>query len=144
MGEEQVLLVAVGEAGEARGDPDHDLLDPAEGPAPDPGAVADPQRAHPRPAIHAVHMVASEPRVSIVIPNRDGATPRGGRPYLDMVMGTLTEQVFRDFEVIVVDNGSTDGSPAYVRDRWPEVTVVELGENLGFSAAVNRGREAGR
>jgi len=89
-------------------------------------------------------MAASEPKVSIVIPNRNGATPRDGRPYLDMVMGTLAEQSFRDFEAIVVDNGSTDGSPGYVRERWPEANVVELGENLGFSAAVNRGCEAGR
>jgi GT2 family glycosyltransferase len=89
-------------------------------------------------------MATSEPRVSIVIPNRNGATPRDGLPYLDMVMGTLAEQSLRDFEVIVVDNGSTDDSPAYVRERWPEATVVELGENRGFSAAVNRGLAAGR
>ena len=89
-------------------------------------------------------MAASEPKVSIVIPNRDGATPREGLMYLEMVMGTLAEQSFRDFEVIVVDNGSTDDSVAYLREHWPEVKVVELGENQGFPAAVNRGIAAGR
>lgn len=89
-------------------------------------------------------MAASEPKVSIVIPNRDGATPRKGLLYLDMVRETLAEQSFRDFEVIVVDNGSTDDSPGYVRERWPDADVVELGENRGFSAAVNRGIASGR
>lgn len=89
-------------------------------------------------------MDASEPKVSIVIPNRDGATPRGGLVYLDLVMGTLAEQSFRDFEVIVVDNGSSDDSVAHVREGWPDAQVIELGENRGFSAAVNRGIAAGR
>jgi GT2 family glycosyltransferase len=89
-------------------------------------------------------MAASEPKVSIVIPNRDGATPREQGVYLDLVMGTLAEQSFRDFEVVVADNGSSDDSVAYLRERWPEVEVVELGENRGFSAAVNRGMAAGR
>jgi GT2 family glycosyltransferase len=89
-------------------------------------------------------MAASEPKVSIVIPNRDGATTRKGLVYLDLVMGTLAKQSFRDFEVIVADNGSTDGSVPYLREKWPDVKVVELGENRGFSAAVNRGVAAGR
>lgn len=41
-------------------------------------------------------------------------------------------------EVWLVDNGSTDGSVAYVRERFPWVRVMELGENLGFSEAYNR------
>ena len=39
--------------------------------------------------------------------------------------------------VWVVDNGSTDGSVAMARAEFPEVTVVEAGENLGFGRAVN-------
>ena len=89
-------------------------------------------------------MAASEPKVSIVIPNRDGATPRKQGVYLDLVKDTLAEQSFRDFEVVVVDNGSSDDSVAYLRENWPEAKVVELGENRGFSAAVNAGIAAGR
>jgi GT2 family glycosyltransferase len=89
-------------------------------------------------------MASSEPKVSIVIPNRDGATPRNGLTYLEMVMRTLAEQSFRDFEVIVVDNGSSDDSVGYLRESWPDVRTVELGENRGFSAAVNAGIAAGR
>jgi GT2 family glycosyltransferase len=89
-------------------------------------------------------MAASEPKVSIVIPNRDGATARDGLTFLDLIRDTLAEQIFRDFEVIVVDNGSSDGSAAHVREGWPEASVIELGENRGFSAAVNSGVAAGR
>jgi GT2 family glycosyltransferase len=89
-------------------------------------------------------MAASEPKVSIVIPNRDGVTPRNGLTFLEMVMGTLAEQSFRDFEMIVVDNGSTDGSVAHLREHWPEARVIELGENRGFSGAVNPGIASAR
>ena len=40
-------------------------------------------------------------------------------------------------EVLVVDNGSRDGSPAMVRERFPDVTLLEPGRNLGFAAANN-------
>lgn len=45
--------------------------------------------------------------------------------------------------VIVCDNGSTDGTPERVCAAFPEVRVVELGENLGFPKACNRGVGAG-
>jgi GT2 family glycosyltransferase len=46
---------------------------------------------------------------------------------------------YRSIRIIVVDNGSTDGSPARLRERFPEVTVIENGRNLGFAAASNIG-----
>jgi N-acetylglucosaminyl-diphospho-decaprenol L-rhamnosyltransferase len=45
--------------------------------------------------------------------------------------------------VIVCDNGSTDGTVAHLRRSFPEVRVVELGANLGFPTACNRGVDAG-
>ena len=39
--------------------------------------------------------------------------------------------------IIVADNGSTDGSVDRVRERWPAVTVLEMGRNAGFAAANN-------
>jgi GT2 family glycosyltransferase len=45
--------------------------------------------------------------------------------------------------VIVCDNGSTDGTSDRLRDSFPEARVVELGQNLGFSVACNRGVQAG-
>src|SRR6266511_5862594 len=44
---------------------------------------------------------------------------------------------------IVCDNGSTDGTPRRVRESFPETRVIELGANVGFPAACNRGAQAG-
>ncbi len=74
----------------------------------------------------------------IVIPNWNG------RHMLEICLPSLYNQRFDNFTVIVVDNGSTDGSADYLRNNYPQVEVVELQENCGFSAAVNRGIEAGR
>ena len=72
-------------------------------------------------------------RVAIVIPNRNGAD------LLTSCLGSLREQSFESFEVIVVDDGSTDGSPDLVARDFPGVRVVRLKGNSGFSAAVNAG-----
>jgi N-acetylglucosaminyl-diphospho-decaprenol L-rhamnosyltransferase len=45
----------------------------------------------------------------------------------------------RSFEVIVVDNASSDGVVEMLRSEWPTVAVVEMGENAGFARANNRG-----
>ena len=45
-------------------------------------------------------------------------------------------------EIVVVDNGSRDGSPARVRASWPAVRVIEAGRNLGYAAANNAGIRA--
>ena len=45
--------------------------------------------------------------------------------------------------VIVCDNGSSDGTPERLRASFPEAQVLELGANLGFSSACNRGVRAG-
>ena len=87
-------------------------------------------------------MERTGPRVSVVIPNRNGVgTAEGGR-YLEMVLSTLREQSFQDFDVTVVDNGSIDGSVEYLEREWPEVRALAMGENAGFAAAVNRGIES--
>lgn len=44
-----------------------------------------------------------------------------------------------DFEVIVSDNGSTDGSVEMIKAEFPQVILIENGANLGFGAANNRG-----
>ena len=73
--------------------------------------------------------------VSVVIPTWNG------RALLDVVLESLERQSLAADEVIVVDNGSTDGTVEHLRSRRPSVTVVALGENTGFAAAVNRGIE---
>lgn len=60
---------------------------------------------------------------------------------LESIIG-LTQGL--DFEVIVADNGSTDGSVEYVRSHFPKVSVVENGCNLGFGAGNNAGIHVAR
>jgi GT2 family glycosyltransferase len=76
-------------------------------------------------------------RVAVVIPSWNG------RDQLATVLESLEEQRFRDFDTVVVDNGSTDGTVEYLRESWPDVRVVSLDRNIGFAAAVNRGIERG-
>jgi GT2 family glycosyltransferase len=47
-----------------------------------------------------------------------------------------------DFETVLVDSGSTDNSLDFVAERFPEVRLIPLGENRGFSGAVNAGIES--
>ena len=75
------------------------------------------------------------PTFSIIIPNWNG------RQHLETCLPSLRCQRYRNFEVILVDNGSSDGSQAYVRESFPEVRLVELGENRGFTGACNAGHQ---
>jgi GT2 family glycosyltransferase len=61
--------------------------------------------------------------------------------YLSRCLNALAVQTFKDFEVVLVDNGSTDGSLDEVESRWPGLTlrVERLDENRGFAAANNLG-----
>ena len=65
-----------------------------------------------------------------------------GKSLLPICLSSLRRQSFRDFETLVVDNGSTDGSRKLLARDFPEVRVISLGENRGFSAAVNAGIRA--
>ncbi len=76
-------------------------------------------------------------RISIIIPNWNGAH------HLPACLDSLQAQTFRDFEVIVADNGSHDDSRA-VLARYPEVRVLTLGENRGFTGACNAGFRVAR
>jgi GT2 family glycosyltransferase len=66
--------------------------------------------------------------------------------HLPRCLECLTTQTFKDFEVILVDNGSTDGSLDGVEDSWPALIlrVERLGENKGFAAANNLGASLAR
>lgn len=78
------------------------------------------------------------PAASIIIPHWNG------KQHLDDCLGSLRRQSFTDFEVILVDNGSTDGSQAYVQAQFPEVQLLALGQNRGFTGACNAGILAAR
>lgn len=78
-------------------------------------------------------MSGATPRVTVVIPNWNGER------HLAECLDSLRAQSFRDFDVVVVDNGSTDSGVQLVCASYPEVRVIESGSNLGFAGAVNLG-----
>jgi hypothetical protein len=67
---------------------------------------------------------------TIIIPNYNGIK------YLEKCLACLRGE---PAHIIVVDNGSTDGSPELAAERFPEVQLVQLDRNYGFCGAVNRG-----
>ena len=71
--------------------------------------------------------------ITIVIPNLNGMR------WLEGCLGSLRKQTDRDFETILIDNGSDDGSVDFVRARFPEVKVRAYHRNTGFCRAVNAG-----
>ena len=72
------------------------------------------------------------PRVSVIILNWNG------KKFLKECLESLAAQAFRDFETVLLDNGSQDGSVAYLCEAFPWVRVIELPENIGFAAGNNR------
>ena len=67
-----------------------------------------------------------------------------GRRLLARCLASLLAQTARDFAVLVVDNGSTDGSADLAARDFPSVSVLRLDRNRGFAAAANRGIAASR
>ena len=83
-------------------------------------------------------MSGAGPRASVVIPTWNG------RQLLRAALTALRAQTFRDFETVVVDNGSTDGTADMLRSEFPDAVVVAFPENRGFAVAVNAGVHAAR
>ena len=62
-----------------------------------------------------------------------------GIEYLGACLRAVLAQDYPDFEVIVVDNGSVDGSPAFVAEHYPQVKLIYNERNLGFAIGNNVG-----
>ena len=80
-------------------------------------------------------MRASPPEVAVVVLNWNGWADT------EPCLASLRDAGYPHLHVILVDNGSTDGSPGKVRAAFPEVEVLETGANLGFAGGNNRGLE---
>ncbi len=74
--------------------------------------------------------------LTVIIPNYNG------KQYLNDCIKSLRKQSYKDFDIIVVDNGSTDGSVEFLSKNFPEVEVIDLKDNTGFANAVNVGIKA--
>lgn len=72
------------------------------------------------------------PRISVILVNWNG------RSHLARCLPALAAQTWPDLEVVVVDNGSTDGSAAWLAEAWPAARVISLDHNAGFAEANNR------
>jgi N-acetylglucosaminyl-diphospho-decaprenol L-rhamnosyltransferase len=59
-------------------------------------------------------------------------------PHLDRFLASLSLATDLDVQVLMADNGSTDGTPQAAAQRYPEARLLATGANLGYGAAVNR------
>lgn len=73
--------------------------------------------------------------VSVIVVNYNGVE------LLEECLGAVAVQTYPRFEVILVDNGSTDGSVEFVREHYPKTILIESPRNLGFSGGNNLGAE---
>ena len=78
----------------------------------------------------------AEKKVSIIVVNWNG------QRFLEDCLSSLTRQTYANREIIFVDNGSTDSSVNYVKEKFPEVKIVELRENTGFTGGNAAGLKA--
>jgi len=73
------------------------------------------------------------PRVTIITLNWNGKADT-----IDCV-ASLRKLNYTNFDIIVVDNGSTDGSKSTILARFPDITVLENARNLGYARGFNSG-----
>lgn len=73
-------------------------------------------------------------KTTVVIPNYNG------KEFLKDCLDSLQKGTIVP-AIVVVDNGSSDGSTAFIKEHYPQVQVIAFSENRGFSAAVNAGIE---
>ncbi len=77
----------------------------------------------------------SDPLISIIIVHYNH------KELLETCLSGLLEQTYPHFEIILVDNGSTDGSVPYVNKHFPSVTIIKNKTNVGFAEGNNIGVE---
>ncbi len=71
------------------------------------------------------------PLTSIIVLNWNGKT------FLEACFNSIRDQTSTDYEAILADNNSSDGSAEFVRENYPDVDVLALEENLGYTGANN-------
>ncbi len=74
-----------------------------------------------------------KPLVSIVITNWNG------KDHIEECLTSLLKQSYKNYEVIFVDNGSTDGSVEFIKKKFPKIKLIQNKKNNGFAKANNQG-----
>lgn len=77
-------------------------------------------------------------KVTIVIPNYNG------KHFMEPCLSSLSKQTYKNFHILVVDNASSDGSIEYMEENYPDIELIKLQKNYGFSKAVNIGIQHSR
>lgn len=81
----------------------------------------------------------ASPLLSVIIPNWNG------KHFLEDCIDSLRGQTFKDFEIILVDNGSTDGSADFAKARYGDsIRIIRNKKNLGFTGGNNVGIQAAK
>ena len=62
-----------------------------------------------------------------------------GKYLLDDSVGSYLKNTYQNFEVVVIDNGSADGTNDYVKEKFPEAELIRLEKNKGYSGGFNFG-----
>ena len=84
-------------------------------------------------------MAAANPLVTVLLPVRNGSA------HLPAALESIFAQTFSDFELLVIDDGSTDATPEILRAvRDPRLRVVTNPQNIGLVPTLNRGLELAR
>ncbi len=59
-------------------------------------------------------------------------------PFIPELLASIEKQTFQDFQVVIVDNASSDGIESFLQESYPQVRFIRNARNLGFSAAHNQ------
>jgi len=71
--------------------------------------------------------------VSVIVLNWNGGK------FISTCIQSVLDQTYREIELVVVDNASTDGSVDLIKRNFPHIRLIENPTNLGFSKAINQG-----
>ena len=74
-------------------------------------------------------------QISIIIPHWNGIK------VLSECLASLKKSTFKSFEIIIVDNASKDGSQDWIKENYPDITLLENKMNYGYAGGCNRGAE---
>ncbi len=73
------------------------------------------------------------PKVTIII------VTRNSKMFMPSCLDSILNQTYRDFQTVVIDNDSSDGTLEFIRAEFPMIGVIENNKNLGFARANNHG-----